>query len=79
MSDYSKLKAFALKLVGNEEELESLDYWAEEYLHAYEQLGEIAEIVAENKKLKERVEQLAVIETGLKKYLKIIKFDVKHE
>ncbi len=40
-SENKKLKVFALKLVENEEELESLDYWAEEYLHAYEQLAKI--------------------------------------
>ena len=51
-AENKKLKVFALKLVENEEELESLDYWAEEYLHAYGQLSKIAEFEAENKKLK---------------------------
>ncbi len=49
-AENKKLKEFALKLIDEEEELEYLDYWAEEYLHAYNQLSEINKIVAENKK-----------------------------
>lgn len=46
-----RLKAFALKLVESEEELQQLDYWAEEYLHAYDQLSSIRDIAAENERL----------------------------
>lgn len=37
-TENEKLKKFALKLVEEESELteKNLDYWAEEYLHAYE-------------------------------------------
>ena len=60
-AENKKLKAFALKLVEDEGELQNLDYWAEEYLHAYEQLAGVSEIEikreqlqAENEKLKEK-------------------------
>lgn len=72
-AELEKLKKFALVLVeGDEKELEHLDYWAEEYLHAYEQLTKIGEIEAElgacvggweeacieNERLKAKYEQL---------------------
>lgn len=43
---------FIKKLVDEEEVEENLEYWAEEYLHAYEQLTKINEIEAENERLK---------------------------
>ena len=49
-----RLKSFALKLVETEEELQQLDYWAEEYLHAYDQLAGIRYIAAEYERLKSR-------------------------
>jgi len=60
LADYiaknKRLKEFALKLVEEEGELDDLDYWAEEYLHAYKQLANINEIETENKRLREAIE-----------------------
>ena len=53
-AENKRLKDFVLKLV-EKEDLEELDYWAEEYLHAYEQLAKIQEIQAENKELKQNL------------------------
>ena len=53
----AQLEAFALKLVGGDRgELKELDYWAEEYLHAYNSLcdmeriqAKVAQLEGENK------------------------------
>lgn len=40
-----KFRGFALKLVeGDEDELKNLDYWAEEFLHAYSVLAGVTEV-----------------------------------
>ena len=72
MAENQTLKAFALKLVDDEAELSQLDYWAEEYRHAYNALASITEqeqqlaaARAENEKLRQALYREGTIRTDL--------------